>query len=161
ASEADADGTMTLPLATGTYRFSASAERYGSHTITADVPSGEVRIALPRGGTLALPSTSDVHAKAGLNQPRGDEYVRCWRNGVEGGRSRSELRLGETAHPPVVCGPRSCCASPGGRFLPLVGMTRDVDGDCQPHILPRDFRCKAGRVDGRPFVGRVDQPLSS
>jgi hypothetical protein len=82
ASQADADGAMTLAIPPGTYRFSASAEHYGSRTITAAVPSGEVRIALPRGGALALRATSDLHATARLIQSDGEEYVRCWCNGV-------------------------------------------------------------------------------
>lgn len=82
ANQADADGIMTFALTPGTYRFSASAERYGSHTITAEVPSGEVRIALPRGGTLALRASTDLHATARLIQSDGEEYVRCWCNGI-------------------------------------------------------------------------------
>lgn len=82
ANEADADGTMILPLAPGTYRFSASAENYGSHTIQAEVPSGEIRLALPRGGKLALRTNANLHATARLLQPNGEEYVRCWCSGV-------------------------------------------------------------------------------
>lgn len=82
ANEADADGTMTLPLAPGTYRFSASAENYGSHTIQAEVPSGEIRLPLPRGGKLALRANASLRATARLLQPNGEEYVRCWCSGV-------------------------------------------------------------------------------
>jgi protocatechuate 3,4-dioxygenase beta subunit len=82
ADEPEADGTMILPVPPGTYRFSASAENYGSHTIQAEVPSGEIRLALPRGGTLALHAHGDLHATAALIQPNGEEYVRCWCSGV-------------------------------------------------------------------------------
>ncbi len=76
------DGTMILPVPPGTYRFSASAGSYGSHTIQAEVPSGEIRVGLPPGGALALRSHSDLHATAQLIQPNGEQYVRCWRNGI-------------------------------------------------------------------------------
>jgi protocatechuate 3,4-dioxygenase beta subunit len=82
ANEAEPDGTLILALAPGTYRFSASAENYGSHTIQAEVPSGEIRLPLPRGGKLALRSNSNLHASARLLQPNGEEYVRCWCSGV-------------------------------------------------------------------------------
>jgi hypothetical protein len=82
ANEADADGTMILLLAPGTYRFSASAQNYGSHTIQAEVPSGEIRLPLPRGGTLALRANANLRATARLLQPNGEEYVRCWCSGV-------------------------------------------------------------------------------
>src|SRR5213595_790364 len=64
------------------------------------------------------------------------------RNGSEGGRSRTERPFGGTSHPRVTCGGRARWASPGGGFLPLVRMTRDLGGECQPHIPPRDFTCK-------------------
>jgi hypothetical protein len=73
---------MLLPLPPGTYRFSASAESYGSHTIQAEVPSGEIRLPLPRGGKLALRANANLHATARLVQPNGEEYVRCWCSGV-------------------------------------------------------------------------------
>lgn len=82
ADEAEADGTSRLALAPGEYRFSASAEGYGSETVRASVPSNEVRIALPRGGRLLLRSNEDVHGTARLLLPDGDVYVRCWCNGV-------------------------------------------------------------------------------
>jgi hypothetical protein len=83
ASEPEPDGTMLLPVPPGTYRFSASAENYGSQTIRSDVPAtGEIRVPLPRGGSLALRSRGDLHATAALIQPNGEEYVRCWCNGV-------------------------------------------------------------------------------
>ena len=80
--EQDPDGTVTLPLATGRYRFSGSAEGYGSQTVAGESPSGEVQIALPRGGSIALKSGSDMHGTARLIQPNGEEYVRCWCNGI-------------------------------------------------------------------------------
>lgn len=82
SNETESDGRMLLSVAPGAYRFSASAEGYGSRTIQAMVPSGEVRITLPRSGALALRASSDLHATARLIQPDGEEYVRCWCNGV-------------------------------------------------------------------------------
>ena len=82
AQDQDADGTATLALAPGKYQFSASADGYGSHTITAEVPSGEIRVPLPRGGNVLLRSTNGVHATARLIQSDGQPYVRCWCNSV-------------------------------------------------------------------------------
>jgi hypothetical protein len=82
ASDADPDGTMTLPVAPGKYLISASAEGFGSHTVTGEVPSGEIRVPLPRGGSLSIRSSSDVRGTARLIQPDGQEYVRCWCNGI-------------------------------------------------------------------------------
>ena len=82
AQDQDADGTATLPLAPGKYQFSASADGYGSHTIIGEVPSGEIRVPLPRGGNLILRSTTGAHATARLIQSDGQPYVRCWCNGV-------------------------------------------------------------------------------
>jgi hypothetical protein len=82
ADQADSDGTVTLPIAGGSYRLSASAEGYGSHTVRAMVPSSEVLVPLPRGGNLSIRSTHEVHGTARLIQPDGEEYVRCWCNGI-------------------------------------------------------------------------------
>jgi len=82
AHQQDADGTSSLAVPPGEYRFSASADGYGSETMRAAVPSGEIRIALPRGGKLLLRSNQDVHGTARLLLPDGDVYVRCWCNGV-------------------------------------------------------------------------------
>jgi hypothetical protein len=78
----DPDGTVTLPLAAGAYRFSASAEGYGSHTVEASVPSDEIRVPLTRGGNLSIRSAHDLRGTARLIQPDGEEYVRCWCNGI-------------------------------------------------------------------------------
>jgi len=80
--QTDPDGTVTLPLAAGAYRISASADGYGSHTVNASVPSGEVRVPLPRGGNLSIRSTRALHGSARLIQPDGEEYVRCWCSGI-------------------------------------------------------------------------------
>src|SRR6185369_14376280 len=55
---------------------------YGSHTVNAAVPSGEVRVPLPRGGNLSIRSTRALHGSARLVQSDGEEYVRCWCSGV-------------------------------------------------------------------------------
>ena len=80
--EEEADGTVTLPLPAGRYRFSGSAEGYGSQTVIGEAGTSEVKIALPRGGGIALRSTNDLHGTARLIQPDGQEYVRCWCNGI-------------------------------------------------------------------------------
>lgn len=82
SSEFAADGTAHFPLPPGHYRFSASASEYGSHTVAADVPGPDVLIPLRPGGKLLLQSQADVRADARLIEPGGEEYVRCWCNGV-------------------------------------------------------------------------------
>jgi 5-hydroxyisourate hydrolase-like protein (transthyretin family) len=82
ADHPDPDGTVTLPIAAGSYRVSASAEGYGSHTVKVTVPSSEVRVPLSRGGNLSIRSAHEVHGTARLIQPDGEEYVRCWCNGI-------------------------------------------------------------------------------
>ncbi|HEY8181529.1 MAG TPA: carboxypeptidase regulatory-like domain-containing protein [Thermoanaerobaculia bacterium] len=82
ANETDPDGTVTLPIAPGKYLFSASAEGFGSHTVSGEVPSGEIRVPLPRGGNLSIRSNTDVRGTARLIQPNGEEYVRCWCSGI-------------------------------------------------------------------------------
>lgn len=82
AHETEGDGTSMLAVPPGEYRFSASAEQYGSETIRASVPAAELRIALPRGGRLRLHSNQEMHGTARLLLPDGDMYVRCWCNGV-------------------------------------------------------------------------------
>jgi len=82
ADQTDPDGTVTLPLAAGEYRISASAEGYGSHTVKATVPSGETRVPLPRGGNLSIRASRAINGSARLIQPDGEEYVRCWCSGI-------------------------------------------------------------------------------
>ncbi len=82
ANEADPDGTVTLPLAPGKYLVSASADGFGSHTVNGEVPSGEIRVPLPRGGNLSIRSNVDVRGTARLIQPNSEEYVRCWCSGI-------------------------------------------------------------------------------
>jgi len=82
SSDTDADGTTTLPLAEGAYQFSASADGYGSHTVSAQVPSNEIRVPLPRGGSLSLRTTTGIRGTARLIQPDGQPYVRCWCSGI-------------------------------------------------------------------------------
>lgn len=82
ANEAAPDGSIRFPLPPGRYRFSASANSYGSQTVAGEVPGPDVRIAMPRGGKLLLTSSADVHADARLLGPGGEEYVRCWCNGM-------------------------------------------------------------------------------
>jgi hypothetical protein len=85
------DGSLRIAVAPGTYRFSGFAAGYGSATVTAEVPSNEVRIPLPRAGRLILVSSSELRGTARLIQPDGEEYVRCWCDG------EPEIRISERA----------------------------------------------------------------
>jgi protocatechuate 3,4-dioxygenase beta subunit len=82
SSDTDADGTTTLPIGEGVYQVSASADGYGSHTVRAQIPSGEIRVPLPRGGNLSLRTTTGIRGSARLVQPDGQPYVRCWCSGI-------------------------------------------------------------------------------
>ncbi|HVS31483.1 MAG TPA: carboxypeptidase regulatory-like domain-containing protein [Thermoanaerobaculia bacterium] len=85
------EGALHLPLPNGTYRISASASAFSSHSIRVRVPAPEQTIALTRGGTLVVNSSSDARELIKLVLPNGDEYVRCYCNGI------AEIRLeGET-----------------------------------------------------------------
>lgn len=99
ANEADPDGTVTLPLAAGPYQFSASAEEYGSHTVAAEIPSSEIRIPLPRGGKLALRADNGLTGSARLIQPDGEQYVRCWCNGIAEIRIQGRMTLVDRISP--------------------------------------------------------------
>jgi len=82
ASSEPKEGLVTLNVLPGTYRFSGSANGYGSQTVTATVPSAPVVIPLRRGGKLLIKSPVELRGTAKLVQPDGEEYVRCWCNGV-------------------------------------------------------------------------------
>ena len=82
-STPEPNGSMQLRVPPGKYSFSGSSMDYGSATVQAEVPaSGEIRIPLPREGALVLRTHGSLHATARLIQPDGEEYVRCWCNGV-------------------------------------------------------------------------------
>jgi uncharacterized GH25 family protein len=81
------DGSLLLPLLEGSYRVSASANEYASQTIRLSVPSGATTIPLSRGGTLVVRSADDAHELIKLVMPNGEEYVRCYCNGI------AEIRL--------------------------------------------------------------------
>lgn len=82
SSDTEADGSVALPLGPGTYEVSASAEGYGSHTVAARVPGPEIRVLLPRGGSLSIQARNGLRGTAELIQPDGQPYVRCWCNGI-------------------------------------------------------------------------------
>jgi carboxypeptidase family protein len=76
------DGTLNIPLADGTYVLSTSATGYGTATLPVTSPSTGLRVALTPGGTLVLASERSLHGRVRLVQPDGEEYVRCWCNGI-------------------------------------------------------------------------------
>ncbi|MBV9493379.1 MAG: carboxypeptidase regulatory-like domain-containing protein [Acidobacteria bacterium] len=98
----DADGSAALPLAPGKYRFSGSADEYGSQTVTADVPTeGEVRIALPRGGKIAMRSEKTLRGSVRLVLPNGEPYVRCWCSGIAETRIEGTLTVIDAVSPGI------------------------------------------------------------
>lgn len=84
----EADGTMRLALAPGSYRISVSASGYATQTVHAAAPSSsELRIGLTPGGTLIVRTDRDATELIKLVLPGGEEYVRCECNGI------AEIRL--------------------------------------------------------------------
>lgn len=78
---------VRLPLPAGSYKVSASATGYATHTIIADAPSDEVVIRLTPGGTLIVRAEDPTPRVGRLVMPSGEEYIRCWCNRV------AEIRL--------------------------------------------------------------------
>ncbi|HSD29056.1 MAG TPA: carboxypeptidase-like regulatory domain-containing protein, partial [Vicinamibacteria bacterium] len=76
------DGTLTIPLAPGRYLLSTSAGGYGTATVPVTAPARGVRVGLTPGGTLVLESERDLRGRVRLVRPDGEEYVRCWCNGI-------------------------------------------------------------------------------
>jgi hypothetical protein len=96
---ANDDGTVSVRVAPGTYRISAAAPGYGTETVTVTAPVGEVRIALPRSGTLRIHARSDARGKARLFRPDGEEYWICWCYGFNALRISGEWSTAEKVSP--------------------------------------------------------------
>lgn len=76
------DGVLNIPLADGAYILSTSASGYGTFTTRVRAPSRGLRVGLTPGGTLRIESPRDLRGRVRLLQPDGEEYVRCWCNGI-------------------------------------------------------------------------------
>jgi small nuclear ribonucleoprotein (snRNP)-like protein len=88
ASDTASDGTLTVPVPSGTYRIAVSATNYASSSMRATVPrQGELRFSLTPGGTLIVNSERALGELVKLILPGGEEYVRCQCNGI------AEIRL--------------------------------------------------------------------
>jgi hypothetical protein len=79
---ADQSGAVNIPLADGPYLLSTSAAGYGTVTVPVTAPTQGLRIGLTPGGTLVIESERDLRGRVRLVQPDGEEYVRCWCNGI-------------------------------------------------------------------------------
>ena len=77
-----ADGALTIPLAAGRYLLSTSASGYGTATLPVSAPGRGLRVPLTPGGTLVIESLRDLRGHVRLVQADGEEYVRCWCNGI-------------------------------------------------------------------------------
>lgn len=77
-----ADGALNIPLADGAYVLSTSATGYGTATLPVTAPSRGLKVALTPGGTLVFASGRNLHGRVRLVQPDGEEYIRCWCNGI-------------------------------------------------------------------------------
>jgi 5-hydroxyisourate hydrolase-like protein (transthyretin family) len=78
----DADGAVLIPLADGPYLLSTSANGYGTATLPITAPGKGVQVALTPGGTLVIESARNLRGRIRLMQPDGEEYIRCWCNGI-------------------------------------------------------------------------------
>ncbi|MGH3114326.1 MAG: MSCRAMM family protein, partial [Gaiellaceae bacterium] len=78
----DADGMLTIPLSAGRYLLSTSASGYGTKTLPIVAPAKGLSVGLTPGGTLVIQSARDLRGRIRLLQPDGEEYVRCWCNGL-------------------------------------------------------------------------------
>jgi hypothetical protein len=78
------DGALTIPLAPGRYLLSTSASGYGTATLPVTAPGRGLRVPLTPGGTLVVESARELRARLRLLGPDGEEYVRCWCNGIAG-----------------------------------------------------------------------------
>jgi hypothetical protein len=81
-SGVEADGSLNVPIAPGRYLLSTSAAGYGTATVPVTVPGRGLRVGLTPGGTLVLDSEQDLRGRIRLVKPDGEEYVRCWCNGI-------------------------------------------------------------------------------
>ena len=77
-----ADGALNIPLSSGAYSLSTSATGYGTATLKVTTPGPGLRVGLTPGGTLVIESARDLRGRVRLIQPGGEEYVRCWCNGI-------------------------------------------------------------------------------
>ena len=68
--------------ADGSYLLSTSASGYGTVAVPVTAPTQGLRIGLTPGGTLVIESERDLRGRVRLVQPDGEEYVRCWCNGI-------------------------------------------------------------------------------
>lgn len=76
------NGVLNIPLANGSYLLSTSANGYGTATLPVTAPTEGLRVPLTPGGTLVIESPRDLRGRIRLIQPDGEEYVRCWCNGI-------------------------------------------------------------------------------
>jgi hypothetical protein len=79
---ADKEGAVTIPLSDGPYLLSVSANNYGTVTQPITSPARGLRIGLTPGGSLLVESPRNLRGRIRLRQPDGDEYIRCWCNGI-------------------------------------------------------------------------------
>ena len=96
-----ADGVVNVALADGSYVLSTSATGYGTATLPVTAPGAGLKVALTPGGTLLLASEKSLHGRVRLLQPNGEEYVRCWCNGI----AEIELKGRRTTVENVTAGP--------------------------------------------------------
>ena len=76
------DGVFNIPLSAGSYSLSTSATGYGTATLKVSAPAPGLKVGLTPGGTIIFESGRTLHGRVRLLQPDGEEYVRCWCNGI-------------------------------------------------------------------------------
>lgn len=78
----EADGNLKIALAPGPYLLSTSANGFGTATLRVTAPGAGIRVPLTPGGTLVLESGRELAGRIQLVGADGEEYVRCWCNGI-------------------------------------------------------------------------------
>jgi hypothetical protein len=76
------DGALTIPLAAGHYLLSTSADGYGTLTLPVSAPGRSLRVPLTPGGSIVVQSADNFRGRLRLVDAEGEEYIRCWCNGI-------------------------------------------------------------------------------
>jgi hypothetical protein len=112
------DGLLNIPLSNGAYVLSTSANGYGTATLPVQAPSQGLKVGLTPGGTLRIESERNLRGRVRLVQPDGEEYVRCWCNGIADIELSGRLTTVENV-------------TPGAYTVELVG----VEGPARPVVI--------------------------
>ena len=126
------DGALTIPLAAGRYLLSTSADGYGTVTLPVVAPGRGLRVALTPGGSVVVESAPDFRGRLRLVGADGEEYVRCWCNGI------ADIDI---------AGPRTTVPN----VTPGAYVAAQLDGGGHPISAPRPVLVREGQVSSLTF----------